>query len=277
MKKKSRNTAVILINSIFIILFGCQTSSLGKKNTNYINTLETSLAPSKLVIEKDPEVMMLIPAGTFTMGKETRNEDEQPVHKVYVDAFYIDAAEVTCTRYNRFLKETGYPPHQLWNPQFDRPDDPVVGASWYDAVAFARWAGKRLPTEAEWEKAARGGLIGEKYPWGDEITREKANYNSFGTTPAKSYEPNGYGLYDMAGNVWEWCQDWYSKDYYNTTPHKNPHGSMLGESKVIRGGAWYNNESALRVSNRHKSYPSVGSFNIGFRCVQSLKDVNLGI
>ena len=277
MKKKSRNTAAILINSIFILLFGCQTSTLSKKNTNYINTPETSLAPSKLVIEKDPEVMMLIPAGTFSMGNEARNEDERPVHNVYVNAFYIDVAEVTCTRYGRFLKETGYSSNQLWNPEYDRPDDPVVGVNWYDATAFAKWAGKRLPTEAEWEKAARSGLIGDKYPWGDEITREKANYNSFGTTLVKSYEPNGYGLYDIAGNVWEWCQDWYGKDYYKTTPRKSPRGPMFAERKVVRGGAWFNNESALQVSNRHKIYPDIGSFNIGFRCVKSLKDVILGI
>ena len=272
MKKSTK----IYIPFIFVILFsfGCRT------HTSYVSSETLSGEqefPTAFTAEKDPEPMVLVPAGYFLMGSEEGDEDEQPRHKVYVDAFYIDTSEVTCARYKRFLEDTGYPPHQLWIPEYDRPKDPVVGVSWYDASAFARWAGKRLPTEAEWEKAARSGLNEKRYSWGDEIDREKANYNSFGTTPVKSYEPNEYGLYDIAGNVWEWCQDWHSKDYYNTTPHKNPHGPMLGERKVIRGSAWYNNESALRVSNRHKSYPSVGSFNIGFRCVKSLKDVNPGI
>jgi len=212
--------------------------------------------------------MVLIPAGHFLMGSEEGDEDERPIHKVYVDAFYIDTAEVTCARYECFLKETGYPPHQMWTPVYDRPDDPTVGVSWDDASAFANWAGKRLPTEAEWERAARGGLVEKKYPRGDEINKEKVNYDSFGTTPVKSYEPNGYGLYDMAGNVWEWCQDWYSRDYYKLSLRKNPSGPMLGSKKVIKGGAWYANESALRISNRHKSDPTLGSFNIGFRCVK---------
>lgn len=212
--------------------------------------------------------MVLIPAGCFLMGSEEGDADEQPLHKVCVDAFYIDAAEVTCARYERFLNETGYPPHQMWIPEYDRPDDPVVGVSWDDASAFANWAGKRLPTEAEWERAARGGLVEKKYPWGDGIDKEKVNYDSFGTTPVKSYEPNGYGIYDMAGNVWEWCQDWYSGEYYKLSPRKNPSGPMRGSKKVIKGGAWYANESALRISNRHKSDPTLGSFNIGFRCVK---------
>jgi formylglycine-generating enzyme required for sulfatase activity len=158
----------------------------------------------------------------------------------------------------------------MWNPEYDRPDDPVVGVSWEDALAFTKWAEKRLPTEAEWEKAARGGLVGRKFPWGDEINRERANYKSFGTTPVKSYEPNGYGLYDMAGNVWEWCQDWYSKEYYELSAKKNPQGPILGSKKVVRGGAWYCDKAALQVSNRHKNDPHLGSFHIGFRCVKSV-------
>jgi formylglycine-generating enzyme required for sulfatase activity len=152
------------------------------------------------------------------MGSEEGDVDERPLHTVYIDAFYMDSTEVTCSRYGRFLSETGYPPHQLWNPEYDRPDDPVVGVSWYDAAAFARWAGKRLPTEAEWEKAARGSADRTTYPWGNEIDKTRANYASFGITPVKSFAPCGYGLYDMAGNVGEWCEDWYSDAYYAMSP-----------------------------------------------------------
>jgi formylglycine-generating enzyme required for sulfatase activity len=234
--------------------------------------------PDTYVGHKDPEPMKLVPAGFFLMGNEAGDEDEKPRHRVFVNAFYMDEAEVTCARYGRFLKETGYPPHQLWDPKYDRPGDPVVGVSWYDAVAFAAWACKRLPQEAEWEKAAAGGLAENKYPTGDEIDKEMSNFDSFGTTPVKSYAPNGYGLYDMSGNVWEWCRDWYSRDYYMISTGKNPAGPQLGirqsvGKKVVRGGAWYCNKTALRISNRHKNDPDFGSFNIGFRCVKPVKEV----
>jgi len=271
---KVRNTVIIIINLLFIISYiSCQTFPLSQNKENHSASPEHYLiTPSKLVSDKDPELMVLIPAGTFTMGNTSGNEDEQPAHEVYVDSFYIDVAEVTCARYENFLKDTGYPPHQMWNPEYDRPDDPVVGVSWEDALVFTKWEEKRLPTEAEWEKAARGGLVGKNHPWGDEIDREKANYKSFGTTPVKSYEPNGHGLYDIAGNVWEWCQDWYNKEYYKLSTKRNPQGPMLGSKKVVRGGAWYCAEAALQVSNRHKNDPHLGSFHIGFRCVKSLKD-----
>lgn len=225
--------------------------------------------PARLSVDKDPETMVLIPAGSFLMGSEEGETDERPVHKVYLDAFYIDSAEVTCARYRRFLSETGYLPHQLWNPEYDRPEDPVVGVSWYDASAFARWAGKRLPTEAEWEKAARGGTDGKKYPWGDAIDKTMANFASFGIAPVKSFEAYGYGLYDMAGNAGEWCQDWYGDTYYAMSPGENPRGPQRGERKVVRGGAWYNSEDGLRIANRYKNAPDVGNFNTGFRCVKS--------
>ena len=250
---------------LLLVLPGCR-SPLSPTG---IETPRGQTLQATVTDEKDPELMVLIPAGYFLMGSEEESEDEKPVHRVYLDAFYIDTAEVTCTRYERFLLETGYPPHQMWNPEYDRPYDPVVGVSFHDASAFAKWAGKRLPTEAEWEKAARGGLVGKKYPWGDAIDREKANYSSFGITPVKSYDPNGYGIYDMAGNVWEWCEDWYGKDYYKMSSKKNPTGPVRGEKKIVRGGAWYTAETALRVANRYKNDPSLGNFNTGFRCVKS--------
>lgn len=268
--------------------FGC--ISLRSEN----NIAETrGPLPPVFVADKDPVTMLLIPAGYFIMGSNTGGEDEKPCHRVYLDAFYIDETEVTCRRYARFLQETGYPPHPMWNPEYDRSEDPVVGVSWYDAVSFARWAGKQLPTEAQWEKAARGGLVGKKFPFGDAIDRKKANYLSFGTMPVKSCRPNGYGLYDAAGNVWEWCRDWYSPGYYRISPEKTPPGPLVpfspgseahgmytlglqersaevspASEKVVRGGAWYCNRKALRVANRFKHNCATGSFNIGFRCVK---------
>ena len=271
MEKRNMVKSFFII-SFSVILFACQSFPFGTKQEEPLSQKQ-SVIPPQLVIEKDPELMVLIPAGTFTMGNENGNADEKPSHAVYNDAFYIDSAEVTCERYGRFLEDTGYPPHQMWSPELDRPEDPVVGVTWQDASAFAKWAGKRLPTEAEWEKAARGGLIDKKYPSGDEIDREKANYKSFGITTIKSYGANGFGLYDMAGNVWEWCHDWYSPEYYRVSDNKNPKGPMLGSKKVVRGGAWYCNEDALQVFNRHKNEPTMGSFHIGFRCAKSANDV----
>ena len=253
-----------------LLVIGCSCRSRVPVPTPEAQSVDQGV-PTSLTADKDPGTMVLIPAGHFMMGSEEGEEDERPLHKVYLDAFYIDTAEVTCARYGRFLSETGYPPHQLWNPEYDRPEDPVVGVSWYDASAFARWAGKRLPTEAEWEKAARGGSDGKRYPWGDEIDKTKANYASFGITPVKSFEPNGYGLYDMAGNVGEWCEDWYSDTYYSMSSGERPRGPQRGERKVVRGGAWYNEESGLRIANRYKNAPDLGNFNTGFRCAQSVK------
>lgn len=269
MNRKKHFILFALCCFITLLFFGCRSYPPAPSE----GIIKGPTFPKTFTDNRDPETMVLVPAGYFLMGNDKANEDEQPVRKVYIDAFYMDTAEVTCARYDRFLKETGYPPHQLWDPKYDRLEDPVVGVSWYDALAFAAWAGKRLPTEAEWEKAARGGFVEKKFPWGDDIDREKTNYNSFGITPIKSYEPNSFGLFDMAGNVWEWCHDWYSQDYYNIGSKTNPRGPMNGTRKVIRGGAWYCNETALQVSNRHKNDPALGSFNIGFRCVKSASEI----
>ncbi|MFC1718733.1 formylglycine-generating enzyme family protein [Candidatus Poribacteria bacterium] len=238
--------------------------------------------------------MVLIPAGEFQMGNHFLAEmvaeghevgwDEQPVHTVYVDAFYMDVYEVTNSRYREFVDATGHREPEHWGDPdltvFSASDHPVVAVTWHDAVAYAEWAGKRLPTEAEWEYAACGGLVGEKYPWGNEISHDHANYTGTGSrdvweylSPAGSFAPNGYGLYDMAGNVWEWCADWYEPIYYQVSPRENPTGPDSGSwshERVVRGGSYFSRPSLLRVANRYHERPAYWTSMLGFRCVRSV-------
>ena len=186
--------------------------------------------------EKDNSQMALIPAGSFEMG-DSKNEPEdwmkrsRPVHRVELDAFYLDVREVTVGQFREFVNQSGYS-YNRWNDVAKySPWDwyPMVYVNWNDTTAYAKWAGKRLPTEAEWEYAARGGLVGKRYPWGDQITHDDVNYSG-------TFGANGYGLYDVAGNVWEWCQDWYGENYYSSSPVKNPLGPDTGSMRVLRGG-----------------------------------------
>ena len=218
--------------------------------------------------------MVLIPAGSFEMGDHFNegNSHERPVHRVTLDAFYMDKYEVTNAQYGKFMSVAGHREPIYWDDsRFNQPNQPVVGVSWDDAVAYARWAGKRLPTEAEWEKAARGRLEGRKYPWGNTIDSSKARYNQdySGGKPTSvgSYSANGYGLYDMAGNVWEWCADWYDEDYYSSSPSSNPQGPSTGKWRVLRGGSWRFSTLNLRVAYRFNITPSFTLSNGGFRCV----------
>jgi len=232
--------------------------------------------------------MISIPAGTFSMGTDdaSTNQDEKPLHSIYVSAFSIDRFEVTNAEYHRFIVATGHrPPHvdAPWAEPYnwignDFPAgkglNPVVLVSWHDATAFAAWAGKRLPTEAEWEKAARAGLTGRAFPYGDTLELNQANYfksylRSKQLLPVGSFKPNAFGLYDMAGNVWEWCQDWYSPGYYRSSTTENPSGPLNGENKVFRGGSWKNDKQFLRCAQRGKNNPDYKSPMIGFRCVRS--------
>ena len=218
-----------------------------------------------------PADMVLIPGGTFTMGSPGGEADERPLHEVTLEPFYMDIHEVTNSQYGAFLAETGHPRPAFWHPDIDRPDDPVVGVAWKDAYTYARWAGRRLPTEAEWEYAARGANRDGEYPWGSTIAKHQANFSSFGITPVKSFHPNGYGLYDMVGNVWEWCSDWYGKDYYGYNIAGQPGGPPSGTYKVLRGGAWYCDARQVRLTNRYYSLPEASSFHIGFRCAKSAR------
>ena len=247
-----------------------------------------------------PDGMVLIPAGEFEMGSDTEKANERPVHTVYLDAFYMDIYEVTNAQYKVFIDEN--PEWQkeniesafhdgvylrLWNgnayPE-GKADHPVVYVSWYAAMAYAQWAGKRLPTEAEWEKAARGGIAGKAYPWGDTFDETRANYGRHFNDPIAvgQYPPNGYGLYDMAGNISEWCLDEYDSDFYTTSPRENPLSGGTREAiihnfrnvekkeRVLRGGCWSDNGLFLRVALRDWGPQHYTSVFRGFRCVKDI-------
>ena len=246
--------------------------------------------------------MVLIPAGEFRMGSTAGDNDEKPVHSVYVDAFYMDKYEVTNTQYAVFLNAKGK--HAESGREWIRigggaridfiagkyqarggyENHPVVYVSWYGAMAYAAWSGKRLSTEAEWEKAARGSLSGLKYPWGNTIDSSRANYNRHigDTTAVGKYTANGYGLYDVAGNVWEWCLDEYNADFYSISPARNPLSGAnsiewildnytgITSSRVLRGGSWYDTVQNVRVADRNFNTPSSTNTGLGFRCARSV-------
>ena len=210
--------------------------------------------------DNPPEGMVLVPAGPFAMGSRV-SPDETP-HTVRLAAFYIDRTEVS---QKAFREAMGRNPSS-----FKGENLPVEQVTWYEARDYCKKTGKRLPTEAEWERAARGGTSSSFY-WGDEIDGAHAWYwdNSNRTThPVGEKQPNGFGLFDMSGNVWEWVADHYDDSYYETSPPENPAGPFSGKYRVIRGGSWRDFAEFLRVSRRNYDLPS-GRFNhIGFRCAR---------
>jgi iron(II)-dependent oxidoreductase len=223
------------------------------------------------------EELVLIPGGEFLMGSD-RGEDS-PVHRVYVGAFYIDKCEVTNAQYLAFCEATGHRLPMFWGMEGfrcgpDYPDHPVVAVSWVDAKTFAQWCGKRLPTEAEWEYAARGGREGLNYPNGDSLAPSDGNYSRSdrrGSVAVGSYPPNGFGLHDMQGNVAEWVADWYAPGYYSLSPAKNPKGPEAGKFKVIRGGGWHSGPGCNAVHFRNALPPGWLDFAVGFRCAKDVE------
>ena len=223
--------------------------------------------------------MVLIPAAEYMMGGP---EDGlyDPAHKVFVDSFYIDRYEVTNSQYEQFCEETGRNWPEFWGMDEYHcgpvwPDHPVVGVSLYQARLYAEWAGKRIPTEAEWELAARGGLTGIKFPNGDELLPTDANYrvgpNFIGTVPVGCYPPNGYDLYDMSGNVVEWVNDYFHPDFYKSSPYKNPTGPEKGYVAVIRGGGWHSGRMCCNVYTRNACKYTWLDIAVGFRCAADVK------
>ncbi len=313
-----------------------------------------------------PAGMVWVPGGEFRMGSDGGFPDEQPIHRVVVDGFWMDATEVTNAEFRKFVEATGYVtmaekaprmedlaaqlpagveipkenlvagsicfdlsvdpktirkdhplwPYQIWkyvpgadwrhplgpDSNLDGKDDyPVVHISWNDAIAYCEWAGKRLPTEAEWEFAARSGAAGQEYPWGNERNPDgnwmhniwqgefpgqpQADDGFAAMAPVKSYPPNAYGLYDLSGNVWEWCTDWYQPGYYEVSPKTNPPGPTTSfdpleptiPKRVQRGGSYLCSESyctGYRVSARMKGDPDSSTAHCGFRCVKPAEQKN---
>jgi formylglycine-generating enzyme required for sulfatase activity len=252
-----------------------------------------------------------VPAGAFAMGADDGDEDERPAHKVYVDEFFIGAHPVTNAEYAEFVGDTGHPSpaigrlpliasgpleaqfrsiadRHLWangTPPPGRANHPVTLVRFEDALTYCSWltgkTGKtiRLPTEAEWERAARGGQEGQRFPWGDNLEPGAAHFvprggrkEYFDTAEVGSYPPNAFNLFDMAGNVWEWVSDWYTRHYYSQAQYRNPKGPESGPMRIVRGGSWVNADGRyLRCAYRHKVPPDSYTYSIGFRIAYSPK------
>jgi formylglycine-generating enzyme required for sulfatase activity len=224
----------------------------------------------------DGAVMVFVPAGEFQMGSTDADRDgrdeEKPAHAVTLDAFWIDKTEVTNGQYRKCVEAGTCEEPSCWdNGDLNATDQPVVCVTWDDAQAYAVWAGGRLPTEAEWEKAARG-TDGRLYPWGSNVPDcQRANYKGcVERTVSVGSHPDGaspYGALDMAGNVWEWVADWYDETYYSSAPTHNPQGPDSGERRVIRGGSFDMSESRLRTTFRIGNLPAYSNWDLGFRVV----------
>lgn len=247
-----------------------------------VTTDDWGTLPREAVWDKDGSIMVLIPSGEFTMGLDNPVDkggriQEGPAHKVYLSSYYMDKYEVTNRQYYAFCKATGHiRPRVTEGRGLSDPERPVVGVTWEDALRYAEWAGKDLPTEAQWEKAATSDTLA-KFPWGNEWKTGAANTKETGlgtTAPPESYplDRSSYGIYDMAGNVSEWILDWYDRDYYKKSARENPTGPTEGVfSRVIRGGDFYYDKEYARLTSRRFRPTNQAREECGFRCVKNLK------
>ncbi len=231
--------------------------------------------------------MVFFPGGEFRRGRtyedpETKVEwypnplrDDLPVRAIHVDAFYLDEHEVTIGEYAAFVKATRHRTPPVWpegKPPAGKERLPVADVSWDDAAAYCAWQGKRLPTEAEWERACRGLVENEKYPWGDRApTKADARFDGLeGPAAVCSLPKTRMGLCEISGNVWEWTADWFGKDYYAAAPARNPAGPATGMYRVLRGGSWFDKPNFMTCSHRSWARPAERSPNIGFRCAKGI-------
>jgi formylglycine-generating enzyme required for sulfatase activity len=216
-----------------------------------------------------------IPEGWFQMGSKAGQDNERPVHRVWVDAFLLAARQVTNADYALYLKATVASRPPTWDdPNLNHPEQPVVSVSWFGAVKYCEWLSGtssrrfRLPTEAEWERAARGGVDGKLFPWGDDPPQSRPDYQrrwTIGPEPVATQPPNAYGLYDIAENVHEWCSDWFQADYYQNSRERNPQGPETGERKASRGGSWRHQMKISRCAARASIPPAFQYADYGFR------------
>ena len=235
--------------------------------------------PSPLELVPSPPDLVSISAGWFFMGCDSGQDNEKPVHRVWVDAFQFASTQVTNAEYSRFLRDTTTMPPPFWtDPHFSHPDQPVVGVSWREAVRYCEWltacSGRRfrLPTEAEWERAARGETDGALYPWGDTPPESLPTYAARcrqqwtkGPEPVGRAEANSFGLYNMCDNVHEWCGDWFDANYYAVSPDRNPRGPETGTRRVSRGGSWRHHIKISRCAARSSIPPEFQYADYGFR------------
>jgi sulfatase modifying factor 1 len=238
--------------------------------------MSTQPTPSATVQSHTLEpVLAQIPEGWFWMGSETGQENERPIHRVWVDAFLLASRQATNADYNHFLHATATPPPALWDdPNFSHPEQPVVAISWFEAVKYCDWLsyvtgrGYRLPTEAEWERAARSGAEGNLFPWGEAPPQSLPDYEKrwqTGPEPVARYTPNAFGVHDICENVHEWCSDWYRADYYAISPERNPRGPEAGDRRSSRGGSWRHHIKVARCAARSSIPPDFRYADYGFR------------
>jgi len=220
-------------------------------------------------------MLVRIPEGWFSMGSDAGQDNERPVHRVWIDSFLLAAHQVTNRDYRQFLHASGDTAPPFWNDSnLNQPDQPVVAVSWFEAEQYCRWLSSvsgqryRLPSEAEWERAARGGAENQLFPWGDQKPETLPEYHSrwkSGPEPVGRYSPNGFGLYDMCANVHEWCSDWFAPEYYAKSPEYNPRGPESGTRRASRGGSWRHHIKVSRCAARSSIPPQFQYADYGFR------------
>lgn len=223
------------------------------------------------------EAFVTIPEGWFRMGSDEGPDDERPVHDVWIGAFELAVYPVTCRAYGDFMRATGHDAPREWARYSTAPDRPVVGVSWYDCEAYCRWktgggTPVRLPTEAEWERAARGGIDGRRYPWGDEIPGwlpDNGRGPVDGPWAVTLGDPNPYGVAGITTNVHEWCADWYGADFYQHSPARQPSGPERGARRASRGGSWRHAVTLSRCAARSRIDPSFRYTDYGFRLARA--------
>ena len=276
---RRRRWLVVAVTTAILLLVGCNSPQAEHPTIPPPLAIEATVI-SSTVRTQDGMVMVYVPAGTFTMGEDLAPDDQSPAHKVVLDAFWLDQTEMTNAQYDLCVAAGICTAGEYTRDRdLNAGAQPVVGVSWHDAESYCSWVGGRLPTEAEWEYAARG-PESRTYPWGEEPRAGAANCSEDDcadgysvTAPVGSF-PGGaswVGAVDMAGNVWEWVSDWYRGGYYGWSPEENPPGPETGNAKVLRGGSWEYNWANLRSRNRSGAGPGFRNDHVGFRCVMDVE------